>query len=1493
MIDKENLVPQPDPKDKAHDLLGCLLDAQFDDVVNRYVGNDKNYINLKETRSQIINNLIIYGIQKEGDCLPRLLEIIYTVVPTLKKEFVKSYLHSDRVFKLPSTRSDFKKFKGRQEHLFELQKHLIKNHDNQSNRKKQIVILTGIAGVGKSTLAYHFAEKEYRENTDSLSEGILTLEVGCNFENGESIARALIKEYDSSIELDDSDNPINMIEELLSTKQILIIFDDVRRFEAESSSPARISLKDLFHSLFSGKHSKCSVIVTSRDRELLTYLELDGYTIDLPTLEEHEALELLKEFIGKKTLDKNEESVVRDIVKTIGCLPLAIKIAGSKLKDLRAQNISNLENYYQEIKIYQKLLLEEKERLNHLALPGSESDPEWSVEASINTTIRFLSTNDPEIVSQFFACLSACAEAGISRELAMAVSGYNQSTTYRYLNRLDTLSLLDRSKDGSNFYIFHPLIHSLALKLLKTDPILFKRATERHAKFILNKIKLFDINISNKDVEIIKTNYLKALDWWKQIFLQTSDIKKLRDEKKTFKRFLQRILPTFLAFIRPRHLPTEYKYWKQVAEGLNNFFEKYPNPKIAVESISIFQVLAEDMEDWESYIRCCLRKAKYYTLFGELLNAEASIKQVPALLHKIISKRELFEVSIRFEVRLGQILWQNNKVNKAAKHINRGVNISRRIGNKELLRNSLSTRAGFFWNQNQLCKATEDYQELVILSQCLNNQKDLLRSLIRLDIILLLQGRLKEAQHKFSEAISYSEIIGGTQQLAKNYSNFGNNLQKLHNLDAAEKVLERVATIYEGLLPDHSFSFAVSLFKLGNLMEKQHKYGEAIQYLKRITELGLLDFLQDKKPLLGNLRNLGRHLKDQGNYIDAITATESAITVAKSVGDKETYSIVLNKLGCLFRDSGNLEKAIQTFLYNLYIDEINKNSKQVERGKSCLCGILVKHEGKFFEIVKNIASIKKLPEERQLLVRQLHDLSISAKKNKKQPEIAIKLESLAYSIDESILGAQTFADKLYKHTRLSLVQHNLNPKFLESFDETISVYINACKEPCDYRLLAEWLFKLGTLLEKYAKYCEAVHCLQFISRLGLCELLEDNKSILVKLTRLGSLLKDQENYTNAITATESAVSVAKNIGNAISYSICLNKLGYLLRDSDNLDEARVAFLYSLHINEINESPKQTKRGINCLTSILYKHEGKFFRFIKDIEDKDNLPKNSQIRVRQLHNLSKQPHMNKRQYKIGTNLERFECLICPSNEKLHFLSVKFYTSTKMQLEQDNLDLKFLDSFDETLSILLYASIEPFDYQKLALWLFSLGTLLRKHSKYCEAVECLKFIPWLELCEFFEHNNTLLGMLNRLGSVLKVQGNYNDAIAATKSAVLVAKSIGDSNSYSRCLNKLGGLSRVAGNLEEAIHAYLYQISIDEENNEEAQMLRGLVCLYDMLNISQAKFVDVLQSIVYKTKLPQEKHLLACQLNNLSRYVQQNKDQPALASTISYFASLIGKI
>jgi nucleoside phosphorylase len=84
--DSMNTIGKSDPINRARDLLSYLLDSQFDDVVIRYVNDrDKIYINLKETRAQIINSLIAYGIQKEGDCLPRLLETIYRVAPALMR----------------------------------------------------------------------------------------------------------------------------------------------------------------------------------------------------------------------------------------------------------------------------------------------------------------------------------------------------------------------------------------------------------------------------------------------------------------------------------------------------------------------------------------------------------------------------------------------------------------------------------------------------------------------------------------------------------------------------------------------------------------------------------------------------------------------------------------------------------------------------------------------------------------------------------------------------------------------------------------------------------------------------------------------------------------------------------------------------------------------------------------------------------------------------------------------------------------------------------------------------------------------------------------------------------------------------------------------------------------------------------------------------------------------------------------------------------------
>ncbi|MDF5718873.1 MAG: NB-ARC domain-containing protein, partial [Rhizonema sp. NSF051] len=419
---------------------------------------------------------------------------------------------------------------------------------NQTTQKKRIIYLTGNAGVGKSTLAYYFAEK-YEKDKNKFKDGIVGLRVNSEEKETQlSIARRLInllKKHDRTIELNDEEHAIDAIKYFFSSKEFLIILDNASK-----------NIVDILCNLFYDNHSRCAVIVTTRDQDLSkyveTFVEADSTTINIPKFEIYESLELVKEFMEKKDFDKREQYIAEEIVRIIDNLPLALRISGSTLKGFKERYKDNSEKYYEELEKYTNSLRNAKERLKQIDQSGynwSELENEqyhWSVEASLEISLNLLTTNERDEIISFFASLSVCAEEGFSQEAAKVISNCDEASTSKYLNRLCTLSLIDQSGDNTSYYVLHPLVYSFACNKLKELPTQNDQLQERHAEFFLKKVKLFDTDENYENLEEDKPNILKALAWLEQALFQTSQMKELRERKKTFKRFLLRRLSTFL-----------------------------------------------------------------------------------------------------------------------------------------------------------------------------------------------------------------------------------------------------------------------------------------------------------------------------------------------------------------------------------------------------------------------------------------------------------------------------------------------------------------------------------------------------------------------------------------------------------------------------------------------------------------------------------------------------------------------------------------------------------------------------------------------------------------------------------------------------------------------------------------------------------------------------------------------------------------------------------
>lgn len=182
----------------------------------------------------------------------------------------------------------------------------------------------GIGGIGKTTLAKvifnklspHFERCSFLENvreTSRRSDGLVYLQ---------KQLLSSIHRSRSSDELYDVDRGIDMIRRQLRNKKVLIVVDDMEG-------------KELLEKLvgeYDGLKSGSRVIITTRNVSAIRNQPERILDYEVKGMEFDQALQLFcKHAFGRDSPPDDYESLARQIVSTLGNLPLAVEVIGSSL----------------------------------------------------------------------------------------------------------------------------------------------------------------------------------------------------------------------------------------------------------------------------------------------------------------------------------------------------------------------------------------------------------------------------------------------------------------------------------------------------------------------------------------------------------------------------------------------------------------------------------------------------------------------------------------------------------------------------------------------------------------------------------------------------------------------------------------------------------------------------------------------------------------------------------------------------------------------------------------------------------------------------------------------------------------------------------------------------------------------------------------------------------------------------------------------------------
>jgi DNA-binding SARP family transcriptional activator/tetratricopeptide (TPR) repeat protein len=291
----------------------------------------------------------------------------------------------------------------------------------------RVVVITGMPGVGKTTLATHWAHRQRRHFPD----GQLYLNAGAYGPSSPVDPHDALDRFLRGLDVPADCIPSTFEQrrdrynQLLHGRRMLIVLDNVL-----DSAQARALTPDT---------ETCTTVITSRTR-------LSGLTIrdgvrhlTVPPLDEAESIELLRQVIGVCRADAEPESMTL-VARLAGGHPLGLRIIGEHIAERPRAGIGDL-------------AIELRDRLLDA---GGEIDEATSVPTVFGWSYDALSGD----AALLFRRLAVHPGPTISAEAANAVVGADVAHTLTLLNALAKAHLINH--DTARHYRFHDLLRLYA-----------------------------------------------------------------------------------------------------------------------------------------------------------------------------------------------------------------------------------------------------------------------------------------------------------------------------------------------------------------------------------------------------------------------------------------------------------------------------------------------------------------------------------------------------------------------------------------------------------------------------------------------------------------------------------------------------------------------------------------------------------------------------------------------------------------------------------------------------------------------------------------------------------------------------------------------------------------------------------------------------------------------------------------------------------------------
>ncbi len=308
--------------------------------------------------------------------------------------------------------------------------------------------------------------------------------------------------------------------------------------------------------------------------------------------------------------------------------------------------------------------------------------------------------------------------------------------------------------------------------------------------------------------------------------------------------------------------------------------------------------------------------------------------------------------------RIGNVHWNQSRYEEALKCYKESLEIARESRDKRGIAGSLGNIGIVRRAQGRYEEALSHYEESMRIFKEIGDKSDISGSLNRTGNVHWVQGRYEEALLHYEDSLKINREIGDKSGISANLNNIGN----VHwNQDRYEEALLYYKESLEirREIGDKS-GIATSLNNIGAVHESQSQYEEALSHYKEALKIGRE--IGNKSSIATTLNNIGVIHETQGRYEEALPNFEESLKIEREIGDKSGIALSLNNIGVVHETQGRYEEALPNFEESLKIRRETGNKLGIAQSLGALGNVYISL-GLFKNGIKNAKKAQRIFEE--------------------------------------------------------------------------------------------------------------------------------------------------------------------------------------------------------------------------------------------------------------------------------------------------------------------------------------------------------------------------------------------------------------------------------------------------------------------------------------------------------------------------------------------------